>query len=70
MAWSNRSRLSGKTVKSMFRMWRRPPLPDPPFGVPKTVMRALAQECLPPQRDLYTARLRALMETIAANGRK
>ncbi len=70
MAWSNRARLSGKQVKGMFRKWRRPPLPDNPLGVPKGVMKALAEEHSPPEPKAYEKRLRELMQTIEINGRK
>jgi hypothetical protein len=69
MAWSNRARLSGKLVKSMNRKWYAL-RPENPYGIPKAVMKALAQEHLPPQRRVYTKRLQALMQTIEANGRK
>ena len=46
MAWRNGARLTGKHVKGMFRKWRRPPLPDDPRGVPRSIMKQISQEGL------------------------
>ena len=62
MAWKNLARLSGRQMKLMFRKWRLPPRPDDPRGVPRRVMRALAQERLPtPDVEAYNAKLQQLL---------
>jgi len=62
MAWKNLARISGRQMKLMFRKWRLPPLPDDPRGVPKRVMRRLAEERLPPDIGVVNARLQELLK--------
>ena len=61
MAWKNLARISGRQMKLMFRKWRLPPLPDDPRGVPKRVMRRLAEERLPSDVAVFNERLQQLL---------
>src|SRR5262249_7140932 len=61
MAWKNLARLSGRQMKLMFRKWRLPPLPDDPRGVPRRVMRRLAEERLPSDVAVFNERLQQLL---------
>jgi hypothetical protein len=66
VAWSNRARLSGKQIKSMFRMWHRPPRPENPHGVPRSVMKTMQAERLDPND--YNRRLQELLRAYKLNG--
>ena len=70
MAWTNNARLSGRQLKGMFRMWRRPPPPDlpSPNGVPTSVMRSLASEGLPLDPIKWNRRLQELLAAYPKNG--
>ena len=69
MAWGGKAgRLSGKHVKGMFRIWRRPPPPDcpTPHSVPTSVMRTLQQEQV--SADEFNTRLQELLAAYKLNG--
>jgi hypothetical protein len=62
MAWKNLARISGRQMKMMFRKWRPPPRPDDPRGVPRAVMRRLAEERLPSADvNAYNTKLQQLL---------
>jgi hypothetical protein len=70
MAWGGRGwRMSGRQMKGMFRMWRRPPPPDcpTPHSVPKSVMRTLQSETLASDPRTYNARLQELLSAYKSN---
>ena len=60
MAWRNGARLSSKHIKSMNRRWHAL-RPENPHGVPRSVMKQLAAEQLPPTKEAYQARYNELM---------
>jgi hypothetical protein len=69
MAWGGRSgRLSGRFVKGMFRKWRQPPLREDPNGIPRAVMKGLAWETLPLDKETYQRKLQELLQAYQQNG--
>ena len=60
MAWRNGARLTGKHVKSLNRRWHAL-RPENPHGVPRSVMKTLAQERLSHDPVTFNARLQELL---------
>ena len=62
MAWGGKAgRLSGRFVKGMYRKWRVPSRPDNPRGVPRYIMRTLANERLSSDPAAFNLRLQQLL---------
>jgi hypothetical protein len=67
--WGGKAgRLSGKHVKSMNRKWHAL-RPENPHGVPKAVMRALAWQQLPFDKEAYQRELSELLTAYKSNSK-
>ena len=60
MAWRNGARLTSKFIKGMNRKWHAL-RPENPRGIPKVVMRALANEQLSSDPVAFNLRLQQLL---------